>query len=173
MSVWGEILFFFPLQNHCLIEKLERTVSTERWAGAQERSGERSQPSPAPRSAGRTGARQPRAASKSQAAENASCRVSAKWCADSQPPIVCVLGRLPSPGALAKAGGRSPGWLTSALLKLQQRRRQQGNVLLSFPPIPGCAGDGSKRLHSSGEALASWWRLAISGHPADCTVLKS
>lgn len=114
------------MQNHCLIEKEEHVIATVRWAQAQERSAERAQLSLAPQPAGRTSARQPRAASKSQAAENDSCQVSAKWCADSQPPIVCVLGQLPSPGALAKDRGRSPGCLTSALPKLQQRRQHAG-----------------------------------------------
>lgn len=102
-----------------------------------------------------------------------SCRVSAKWCADSQPPIVCILGRLPGPRALAKPGGRSPGWLTSALLRLQQRRRLQGNMLFSFLPIRGCAGDVSKLFGSSREAVACCWQLAISGQLADHTMLKS
>lgn len=94
-----------------------------------------------------------------------SCRVSAKWCADSQPPIACTLGRLPSPCALAKPGGRSRGWLTSALLKLQQRRRLEGNTLFSFPPIHGCKRDVSKLSGSSREAAGNWpcpvsWQIA-------------
>lgn len=172
MSVWGEITFYSFAE---LLFDQEIGAHSSSWeVGRSPREEQREGPaSSAPRSAGRTSARQPRAASKSQAAENDSCQVNAKWCADSQPPIVCVLGQLPSPSALAKAGGRSLGWLTSALLKLQQRRRLQGNVLFSFPPIRGCAGDVGKLLRSSREALVSWWQLAISGHLADCTTLKS
>lgn len=93
----------FPLQNHCLMKKQEHTVTAGRGAEAEESSRERAQPSPAPQPCVRTGARQLRAASKSQAEENTPCQASVKWCADSQPPIVCVLGRLPSPAAVARA----------------------------------------------------------------------
>lgn len=47
------------------------------------------------------------------------------------------------PRCRGQGTGRSPAWLTSALLRPQQSRRLQESVLSSFPPSRGRAGDAS------------------------------
>lgn len=82
--------------------------------------------------------------------------------ARSWPPLVCVLGGLPSPRALEKEWSRSLARLTSALLELQQRRRH------------GAAGDVqgiSPRASAHPKEL--WSPVGIPGLLSGCFVIPS